>query len=133
MPISMVEPSSTSEAMFSPMARVTVASLGGHLARADVVGEVELVGLDERLVDRHQDVEVADADEAVAHGPGHLRVDLGDHQAGVGRGRLDDVHRDAQAAAALLVGRGHLDEGHVERHLARCRTARGCRTSEMGV
>ena len=44
--------------------------------------------LDERLVHRDEDVEVVDVHEAVAQGPRHLRVDLGDHEAGVRGGHL---------------------------------------------
>ncbi len=116
MPTSRVDPSSTREAMFSPMARAMSVRLGRDLTGADVVGERELAGLDERLVHGDQDVEVVDADEAVAHGPRHLRVHLGDHEAGVGRRRLDDVHGDAQAAPALQVRRGHLDQSDVDGH-----------------
>ena len=55
-----------------------------YIAGVDVVGEGILRRLDERLVHRHEDVQIPVTHEAVAHGPGHLRVHLRDDQAGVG-------------------------------------------------
>ena len=117
-PNSMVDPSSTSEAMLADGLRDGL-RIRRPTARLDIVDEAVVEGgLDQRLVHRHQDVEVKNVDEAVAQSPRHLRVYLGDHQAGIGCSRLDDVYRDPQAAAAQLIGQADLDQSHVDGHLS---------------
>ena len=65
--------------------------------------------------------------------PRHLRVDLGDDQRGVLGGALDDVDRDAEAAHAVLVGRGDLDQRHVQRQLAGGEQPRDVRQEDRRV
>ena len=98
-----------------------------------VVDEPGVGGLDERLIHRDQNVEVEDAHKTVTQGPRHLRVHLGDHQAGVGGGRLYDVHGDAKAAAPLRVRGGHLDQSDVYGHLAAREQSRDVGERDGGV
>ncbi len=71
-------------------------------------------GLHQRLVVGHQPVDVIDVDEAVAPGARHARIDLRDHQTGVFQACPGDVHRNPQAAVAVLVRRAHLHDGGVQ-------------------
>ena len=57
----------------------------------------------------HQDIDGIDVNEAIAEGPGHMRVDLGDHVLGVRRRGFDDIDGDAETAQAVHVRRGHAD------------------------
>jgi len=62
--------------------------------------------------------------EALAQYPRHLGVDLGNHQIGRKSGGHGDVHGDPKAHPAEIVGRGDLDEGHVNRDLPRLKQPR---------
>ena len=74
--------------------------------------------LDQRRVGGHEHVDVVDVQEPVAQRARHVGVDLGDDEAGVLRGALDDVDGDPEAAHAPAVRRAHLDEGYIQRQLA---------------
>ncbi len=65
----------------------------------------------------HQDgvVDPLGGDEAVATRAWHRRVDLGDDRRRRQHRGPGDVHRDAEAAHAVVVRRGHLHQRHVER------------------
>ena len=64
----------------------------------------------------HDAVQILDGHQAVGAGPGHLGVHLGDDQLGLLDGLQGVVHRHAQGAHAVLIGRRHHDHGHVHRH-----------------
>ena len=66
-------------------------------------------------VDLDHVVDVGDVDHAVPVEPGHRRVDLGDHRAAHLGGPQRVVHRDAQAAVPVLIGRGDADKSDVGR------------------
>ena len=64
-------------------------------------------------------VNVPDVEEAVAVGPRHVPVYLGDDQLGGFNRSLGDVHRDAQAAVAIVVRRADADERDIDREAVR--------------
>ena len=90
--------------------------VGRDLLAHRVQGRVHELG--QLLVQLHKHVDVPHVQEAVAHGAGHAPVHLGDDHVGtLGRGP-GQVHADAQGHEAVVVGRAHLDQGHVQLHLA---------------
>jgi hypothetical protein len=74
--------------------------------------------LDDRSLGQHEPLDPIEWDSAVAAGPRHLGVDLGDHGARRERRCLRHVDRDAEAARSVRIGRGDLHESHVERNPA---------------
>ena len=64
-------------------------------------------------------VDFADVQERIAERARHLVVHFGDHVPGAARRGQRAVDASAEAQVAVLVGRRGLDEGHVDRHLAR--------------
>ncbi len=111
MPSWMVAPSGTRSAMNAPMRRST----------SPIDRLVQLVG---PLVGLDREIDLVDVDEAVAEGPRDGPVELDDDRAGGGDGRMHGLDRGAQRAEAVLVGRGGVDEGHVEGQDARAEQAR---------
>jgi hypothetical protein len=71
--------------------------------------------LGDRLVDPDCGGEAAVVHEAVAVRARHARVDLRDHHVRRVDRRARDVDRDAERAVAVLVGRRHVHQRHVER------------------
>jgi hypothetical protein len=71
------------------------------------------------VVDRHNGVQVRNVNEGVAQRARHARVDLGDHQARRFGRRLGDAHFHPKGTKTMVIGRGHLDQGHIERQPAR--------------
>ena len=69
----------------------------------------------ERRVGFDGKVDIADMDQTVAVGAGHLRVDLGDDGLGRLHGGACRIHGDAQRAIAVAVGRRNLDQRRVQR------------------
>lgn len=88
----------------------------------DPAGGLDLRDLDgvfqEGLLEGHEAVDILDVDEAVAVGPRHPRVDLGDHQGGLADRLPGDVHRYPQADQAEPVRRADLDQGRVQTDVA---------------
>ena len=80
--------------------------------------------LDDRGVHLDDRVDPIERNEATRAGARHVRVHLGDDPIGRQRRRPGDVDRDAEAAHAGLVGRGHLHEGDIECHAPRGEHAR---------
>ena len=119
MPHSMVQPSSTRRAMFSPMRRRTFVGFRDG-------------DFDDVLVKGDETIDGVDVDEAVAEGAGHTGVDLGDDVFGVGGGGLDDIDGDAEAAQAVDVGRGDGDQAPRREGFCRFRIRRGFRTGRSG-
>ncbi len=62
------------------------------------------------------EVRLLDPDEPFPVGAGHRPVRLDDDERGRLRRRLDDIHADAEAQAAVLVRERGLDQGDVDRH-----------------
>ena len=58
-------------------------------------------------------IDVPQVDEAVAMGPRHFRVDVGDNASGHIAGRLAGLDGDAQGAVAVTVRGGDLNQGRV--------------------
>ena len=80
-----------------------------------------------------QPIELVDVHEAVAVHPGHVTIDLSDHDLrGVDR-RSGHVDRHAEAAVATLVRRRHLDERDVERPAPRPEQLRDLREKARQV
>src|SRR5580704_11250186 len=105
MPHCRTEPSSISDETCAPIARwrsVILFSLISHSGR-------------ETFYDR---VQFADVNEAVAVGPWHLCVYLCHHaMRAFGRGKRG-IDANAETAITVGIGRRHLNEGNVDRHLA---------------
>ena len=70
--------------------------------------------LRQRRVVLHHGIDGIGGDEAVAQGPRHAGIDLGDDQARALDRWLHNVNGDTEATEAVLVGWRHLDEGHVD-------------------
>ena len=71
-----------------------------------------------RRVDAHQCIETVDVDEALAVGPRHCRVHLGNHLPRDGEHRRREVDGDAEADEAASVGRRDLEQGNIDRQSA---------------
>ena len=80
----------------------------GHLGRLHFV--------DGGVVHCHCVVDVADVDQPVAVGARHCGVHLRHHMAGRLHGGARHIHRNAQRAVAVFVGRGDLHQRHIQRH-----------------
>ncbi len=78
-------------------------------------------------------IHVFDVDEPVPVHPGHAAVYLGDDQGGLLHRRLDDIHADSQAHIAVLVRRGGLDQGHLDRDQPPVKEIRHMGKKEGGV
>jgi len=74
--------------------------------------------LDDGFVAGDEHVDAVHVDEAIAECARHLGVHLGDDVFGAGDGGFDDVHRNAQAAQAVDVGRRDGDQRDVDGHAA---------------
>ena len=61
----------------------------------------------------HDVIQLADMDEAVAHGAGHLGVDLRDQQVGALGGGLGIVAGNAKAAVAVLIGGAQVQQHYI--------------------
>ena len=61
----------------------------------------------------HDVIQLADMDEAVTHGAGHLGVDLRDQQVGALGGGLGVVAGNAKAAVAVLIGGAQVQQYHI--------------------
>jgi hypothetical protein len=100
--------------------RATVFDEAGDVL-SDLSGGICHVGrrhFEDGGIGRHQHVNVIDVDLGVAQRARHVRVDLGNDQRGVLRGAFNDVHRHTQAADAMFVRGGDMDQRHVQRKLA---------------
>ena len=85
---------------------VTGNQVGGFRLRRHAEGQDFLFVL-------HDDIHIVDMDKAPAQDPGHAGVNLGDNQIGRQGCRQGDVHRHPQAHPSEIIGRGHLDQGHM--------------------
>src|SRR5690606_11836091 len=59
-------------------------------------------------------LDLVDMDDPIPMGTGHPGIDQGHHGLSHLNGRKGDVHRDPQGTIAVPVGRGYLNEGHVQ-------------------
>lgn len=90
--------------------------MGSNLAKE--IGNLVFPDLAQRTRDFHDGVEFADVNEAVAIRAWHLRIHLCDDSMrtfGGGKRRID---ANTEAAVTVRVRRRHLNEGHVNWHLA---------------
>ena len=95
---------------------VAVLDEAGHVI-ADPLGfgrRDRSLDFQQRFVMGNDEIDIPNVDESVAVDARHEPVDLGDDHPGVLRGRLDDVDADAEAQVAVVVGRGGLDQGHID-------------------
>ena len=96
--------------------------IAGDLA-ADLVGGLVRI-FDDRHVRPDEPVDAVDVQEGLAHGAGHVRVDLGDDPGRIADRGAHDVDRDAEADIAVAIGSRDLDERGVDRDpavLQKCR------------
>src|SRR4030095_16730071 len=71
-------------------------------------------------------------DKAIAVNPRHLWIDLRDDGASTLGGCLCAFHSNAQAAVAMRIGRGHLDEADIDGQLSRHKERRDLREEDRG-
>ena len=78
-------------------------------------------------------IDLAGRHLSVSTGARHPRIDLCNDDSGVAQSRLHHIHANSERVVAVFIGRTHLDQGHIQGHLAIAEQQRHVRHGARGV